>query len=92
VIEIAEGIPFNELTGYEVNRLYALKGQIIRRGIKQVIGVEMPIFPKRRFQHGALPPNKLRELVPDKEGFFRGKLAQQYLANPECGLRSAESL
>src|SRR5439155_10853355 len=34
VIEVAEGIPFIELTDYKVDRLYALKGEIVARGVK----------------------------------------------------------
>jgi len=53
VIEVAERIPFIELTDWDHERLYALKGEVVRRGIRQVTGYEMPISPKRRFQHGA---------------------------------------
>ena len=52
VIGVAEGIPFTALTGYSVPALYALKGDIVRRGVRAVTGFEMPVFPKRRFQHG----------------------------------------
>jgi asparagine synthase (glutamine-hydrolysing) len=54
VIEVAEGIPFIALTDYDVPRLYALKGEIVSRGVRAVTGMEMPVFEKRRFQHGAL--------------------------------------
>jgi asparagine synthase (glutamine-hydrolysing) len=53
VIAIAEGIPFIELTDWDHDRLYALKGQVVAAGVKAVTGLEMPVFPKRRFQHGA---------------------------------------
>lgn len=53
VIAIAEGIPFHKLTGGDCQRLYALKGQVVAAGVKAVTGLEMPVFPKRRFQHGA---------------------------------------
>ena len=49
------GIPFAALTNYDVPTLYALKGEIVRRGVKDVTGLDMPVFPKRRFQHGAVP-------------------------------------
>ena len=52
VVEVAEGIPFIELTNYDVDILYALKGDIVARGIKSVLGFDMPVFEKRRFQHG----------------------------------------
>lgn len=53
VIAVAEGIPFIELTGWDHGRLYDLKGQVVAAGVKAVTGLEMPAFPKRRFQHGA---------------------------------------
>jgi asparagine synthase (glutamine-hydrolysing) len=53
VIAVAEGIPFVELTNWDTQRLYALKGQIVRAGIKALTGLDMPIFAKRRFQDGA---------------------------------------
>jgi asparagine synthase (glutamine-hydrolysing) len=60
VVEVAEGIPFATLTGYEVPALYSVKGEIVRRGVKAVTGLDLPVFPKRRFQHGALPEEALR--------------------------------
>ncbi len=53
LIEVAEAIPFAALTEGSHDKLYALKGEIVRRGIRAVTGFEMPIFPKRRFQEGA---------------------------------------
>lgn len=53
VIEIAEGIPFIELTDWDHEKLYALKGNIVSKGIEAVTGVHMPVFEKRRFQDGA---------------------------------------
>jgi asparagine synthase (glutamine-hydrolysing) len=52
VIEVAEGIPFIELTGWQHDRLYALKGQVVGAGVESVTGMRMPTYPKRRFQHG----------------------------------------
>jgi len=54
VVAAAEAIPFIVLTGWDVERLYALKGEIVSRGVRTVTGLDMPVFPKRRFQHGAL--------------------------------------
>ncbi len=71
VIAVAEGIPFIELTDHDVERLYALKGEIVARGVRSLTGMEMPVFPKRRFQHGALPAGKLRELLPSREVDYR---------------------
>jgi asparagine synthase (glutamine-hydrolysing) len=55
LIEVAEAIPFAELTGGNVERLYSLKGDIVSRGVAALTGVAFPVFPKRRFQHGVFP-------------------------------------
>jgi asparagine synthase (glutamine-hydrolysing) len=71
VIEIAEGIPFAALTGYDVPTLYALKGAIVSSGVKAVTGFDMPVFPKRRFQHGAIPVEALRHRIGGTEQAYR---------------------
>ena len=76
VIEVAEGIPFEQLTGMEVEKLYQLKGEIVARGIKVITGLDMPVFTKRRFQHGALPREELRRRLPERESDLR----RQFLA------------
>jgi asparagine synthase (glutamine-hydrolysing) len=53
VIAAAQAIPFDRLAGDSVERLYSLKADVVRRGVRSVTGVEMPVFPKRRFQEGA---------------------------------------
>jgi asparagine synthase (glutamine-hydrolysing) len=78
VVEVAEGIPFAELTGLQVERLYALKGQIVARGIKAVTGLEMPLFEKRRFQHGAMPREAMRRRVPGQESELRRRFMALY--------------
>src|SRR5213596_1022140 len=67
VIAVAEAIPFATLTGMSVENLYALKGEIVSRGVKAITGFDMPVFPKRRFQHGALRVDELRRRVPSRE-------------------------
>lgn len=54
VIQEAEAIPFDALTGGDHDKLYALKGEVIRRGVRALTGIDMPTFPKCRFQHGAV--------------------------------------
>jgi asparagine synthase (glutamine-hydrolysing) len=71
VMEVAEGIPFAALTQYDVPTLYSLKGEIVRRGVKAVTGLDMPIFPKRRFQHGAMPADAMRARIGDSEASYR---------------------
>jgi asparagine synthase (glutamine-hydrolysing) len=78
VIEVAEGIPFIALTDYSVDKLYALKGEIVARGVKAVTGMDMPVFPKRRFQHGALRVEQLRQRVPNREAEFRKQFLSIY--------------
>ena len=78
VVEVAEGIPFIELTNYDVDILYALKGDIVARGIKSVLGFEMPVYEKRRFQHGATSVDSLRENIPSREGKLRQKFLELY--------------
>jgi asparagine synthase (glutamine-hydrolysing) len=55
VIAVAEAIPFAELTEGSHERLYDLKGEVLARGLRQVTGLTLPVFPKRRFQRGAAP-------------------------------------
>lgn len=55
VVAAAEAIPFDALCAGSHERLYALKGEILARGVRAVTGRTMPIFPKRRFQDGAVP-------------------------------------
>ncbi len=71
VIEISEGIPFIELTNYNHEKLYELKGRIVSEGIKKLTGIEMPVFEKARFQHGALPQGAFSKFFPSKEIEYR---------------------
>lgn len=70
VIEVAEGIPFIELTDWDHGRLYALKGDIVARGVRQVTGMELPVFPKRRFQAGICEGGN-RSLFPSDPRHYR---------------------
>ncbi|MFM8578620.1 MAG: asparagine synthase-related protein [Planctomycetaceae bacterium] len=76
VIEVAEGIPFVELTGWDHERLYALKGEIMGRGVRQVTGVDMPIHPKRRFQVGIVSGGDTAPLFPSDGAVYRRIHAQ----------------
>ena len=71
VIAVAEAIPFAELTEGSHERLYALKGEIVARGIRSVLGLEMPVFPKRRFQHGSVSATQAARLFPQDEARYR---------------------
>jgi asparagine synthase (glutamine-hydrolysing) len=76
VVEVAEGIPFAALTVMTPEKLYALKGEVVSRGVKAITGLAMPVFRKRRFQHGATCVDSLRGRVPGRES----ELRRQFLA------------
>ncbi len=78
VIAVAEAIPFIRITDYSVERLYELKGEIVSKGIEALTGMKMPVFPKRRFQHGAIPVEDLRRRMPDREADFRSRFLSLY--------------
>jgi asparagine synthase (glutamine-hydrolysing) len=78
VIEISEGIPFIDMTGWDHSKLYDLKGQIVSSGIKQITGMEMPVFPKRRFQHGAASENTFEKHFPEREIAYRKEFLSNY--------------
>lgn len=79
VIKVAEGIPFIELTDWDHERLYALKGDIVRRGVKAITGLEMPIYEKRRFQHGAVEAPAFDEVFPKYEAAYRKAFSRLYI-------------
>ena len=78
VIAVAEGIPFIALTNYDIDRLYSLKGDIVARGVKAVTGLAMPVFPKRRFQHGAVSESDMQVALPLREAEYRQKFLSLY--------------
>jgi asparagine synthase (glutamine-hydrolysing) len=78
VIEISEGIPFIDLTGWDHQKLYELKGKIVASGIKTLTGMEMPVFMKRRFQHGAASSDDFNRLFPEREIIYRKEFLSIY--------------
>jgi asparagine synthase (glutamine-hydrolysing) len=78
VIDVAEGIPFIELTDWSHEKLYALKGDVVRRGVKAVTGFEMPVFEKRRFQRGAVDGDGFASLFPSEESAYRRAFVTAY--------------
>jgi asparagine synthase (glutamine-hydrolysing) len=79
VIEISEGIPFIQLTDWKHEELYALKGEIVSRGVKAVTGLDLPVFPKRRFQHGVASKEETEKLFPDDEMIYRQYFSSLYI-------------
>ncbi|MDQ3698474.1 MAG: asparagine synthase-related protein, partial [Gemmatimonadota bacterium] len=80
VIAVAEAIPFAELTEGSHERLYALKGEIVARGVRSVLGLEMPVFPKRRFQHGSVSAGVVARLFQQNEARYRRHFQTLYAA------------
>ena len=78
VISAAEAIPFVELTDWDHEKLYGLKGAVVAAGIQAVTGVEMPVFPKRRFQHGAVNEQEFSKIFPSNERSYRDEFAALY--------------
>jgi asparagine synthase (glutamine-hydrolysing) len=78
VIEISEGIPYIDMTDWDHQKLYDLKGQIVFEGVKAITGIEMPIFEKRRFQHGAASKIDFDKHFPEKEITYRKQFLSKY--------------
>lgn len=78
VIEVAEAIPFIDMTNWDHEQLYRLKGDIVAAGVKAVTGLEMPVFPKRRFQHGALPMSDFKARFPVRDLDYRREFMAIY--------------
>ncbi|MBC8113156.1 MAG: asparagine synthetase B family protein [Candidatus Saccharimonas sp.] len=78
VIEVAEGIPFIELTDWKEDRLYALKGEIVRRGVQAVTGLTMPTFEKRRFQRGAVGDETFVATFPSDPAEYRRRFLKMF--------------
>ena len=78
VIEISEGIPYIDLTDWDHQKLYDLKGQIVAAGVKAVTGMDMPVFEKRRFQHGAASMNNFNKHFPEREITYRKEFLSKY--------------
>jgi asparagine synthase (glutamine-hydrolysing) len=76
VVAVAEAIPFAALTEGSHERLYALKGEVLRRGIQRWTGLEMPVFPKRRFQHGAADEGTFQHLFSNPGESYRRHLLE----------------
>lgn len=77
VIEISEGIPFVEMTDWDHEKLYRLKGEIVAAGVAAVTGMKMPINTKKRFQQGAAGKN-LGHHFPQNDIDYRNAFYSTY--------------
>ena len=78
VIDVAEGIPFIELTDWNEARLYALKGEVVRRGVAAITGLTMPVFEKRRFQRGAASDDAFSTVFPTDPQDYRERFLARW--------------
>lgn len=78
VIAVAEGIPFIELTEWNHEKLYALKGQVTQRGVEAITGMTMPIHEKNRFQRGAVAESKFDSVFPSLDEEYRQAFLSQF--------------
>ncbi|MEN8116592.1 MAG: asparagine synthase-related protein [Bacteroidota bacterium] len=78
VIEIAEGVPFISLTDWSHEKLYDLKGQIVSAGVKAITGMDMPVYEKRRFQHGATSEKAFNKHFPKRDLDYRKEFHSLY--------------
>ena len=52
-IAAAAAIPFEEMLGGDPARLATFKQDVVGAGVRAVLGIDMPLHPKRRFQDGS---------------------------------------
>jgi len=78
VIEISEGIPYIDMTNWDHQKLYDLKGRFVSEGVKAITGMDMPVFPKRRFQHGAASDKAFKKHFPEREITYRKEFLSKY--------------
>lgn len=78
LIEIAEAVPFVQLTDWDHEKLYSLKGEIVTSGVRQITGVEMPLYPKQRFQRGAADGETFTKLFPGTDSEYRDEFKRHF--------------
>lgn len=78
LVSLATAIPFDELTKGSIETLYSLKGEVLRSGVKAVTGMELPVFPKRRFQEGAGSESALANCFPADPEAYRNHYLDLY--------------
>ena len=56
----------------------SLRDKIVSAGVKAITGMEMPVFQKRRFQHGAASDSDFTRHFPEKEITYRKEFLSNY--------------
>ena len=57
---------------------YFIKGRIVAAGVKALTRFDMPVFAKRRFQHGAAERSLSAVLFPAQESAYRRAFQEIY--------------
>ena len=70
--------PTSHAVGQGVPTVYSLKGEVVWRGVKALFGVDIQVFEKRRFQHGATSKQTLRAKLPEQEAAYRRQFLAMY--------------
>jgi asparagine synthase (glutamine-hydrolysing) len=87
VIAAAMALPFDELADGRAERLSSLKQEVVAAGIRSVLGLDMPVFPKRRFQDGAVAASRPRPAKAWCRAVFDGQW-QARLRDADAGQAS----
>ncbi len=66
------------MTRWNHEELYKLKGEIVSSGIKAITGMDMPVYKKRRFQHGVSDKETFASLFPGKDMKYRKAFQSLY--------------
>jgi asparagine synthase (glutamine-hydrolysing) len=80
-IGAALSAPLRELVGEDVDRLMALKGEVISAGLRGR-GIDLPIAPKRRFQRGAVSPDLFARTLALSRSELRAMHEGRFAASP----------
>ena len=66
------------MTDWDHEKLYELKGKVASIGVKHITGLDMPVYEKRRFQHGAASKQDFDKHFPDKDIVYRKEFQSRY--------------
>ena len=66
------------MSGGSLEKLYSLKGEIMSRGVRALTGLQLPVFPKRRFQEGAATESVLSKRFPTDPEAYRNHYLDLY--------------
>lgn len=82
MVRVAEAIPFADMTQGSHEKLYALKGDVVRAGMKSALGVDFPVYPKRRFQEGAASQGRFDQVFAVEPETYRRHFASLHVPGP----------